>query len=77
MHLDTLLGVFTAEANGLTPVASNDDASGTFQSRVTFDVAAGTTYLIDVDGYQGASGKIALALKEIPYLKKGAKIKRH
>ena len=70
---NTLLGVFTAEADGLTPVASNDDASGTFQSRVTFDVAAGTTYLIDVDGYQGASGKIALALKEIPFNNKLAK----
>ena len=45
---DTLLGVYTGSAvSGLTLVASNDDlSSSTYQSRVTFSAAAGTTYRV-------------------------------
>jgi hypothetical protein len=65
-NFDTLLGVYTGSAvNGLTQVAVNDDANGTLQSQVSFNATAGTTYRIDVDGYYGASGNIALGLNEV------------
>jgi hypothetical protein len=65
---DTLLGVYTGSAvDDLTEVAANDDAtpacsSGIRQSSVAFPVTDGTTYRIAVDGYQGATGSIALDL---------------
>jgi hypothetical protein len=53
-EFDTLLGVYTGPAvDSLTEVASNDDAGGCgtgTQSRLTFTAAAGTTYMIAVDG---------------------------
>ena len=59
---DTLLGVYTGSAVGsLTVVATNDDISISFdQSQVTFTAAAGTTYRIAVDGYNGAVGMVML-----------------
>ncbi len=61
---DTLLGVYTGNAiNALTEVASNDDISGPNQpSRVAFPAAAGTTYHIAVDGWEGKTGNITLAI---------------
>src|SRR5436190_4540061 len=48
---DTLLGVFTGEAqNRLTLVADNNDFGGNTWSRVQFDAIAGTVYRIVVDG---------------------------
>jgi hypothetical protein len=59
---DTLLAVYTGSAvSALTAVASNDDADGALQSRVAFTAAAGTTYRVAVDGYNGAAGNVALA----------------
>jgi hypothetical protein len=59
---DTLLAVYTGSAvSALTAVASNDDADGTLQSRVSFTASAGVTYRVAVDGYGGASGNVALA----------------
>jgi hypothetical protein len=65
--LDTLLGVYTGDqVSTLLPVGSNDDATsicpGTLQSAVTFSAAAGTTYLIAVDGYAATTGDFALTL---------------
>jgi hypothetical protein len=58
---DTILGVYTGAGVGaLTTVASNDDASGVLTSRVTFNVAAGTTYRIAVDGYNAARGAVTM-----------------
>lgn len=58
---DTLLGVYTGLAvNSLANVASNDDDSGTTQSRVVFLATAGTPYYIAVDGKAGATGNFAL-----------------
>ena len=56
------MGVYTGTAvNALTTVASNDDiASGNTASRVTFNVAAGTTYRIAIDGYNGLRGNVTL-----------------
>ncbi len=69
---DTLLAVYTGAAvNALTTIASNDDANFSTSlttSQVSFTVpnnptnnpANNPTYLIAVDGYNGASGAVAL-----------------
>src|SRR4030095_9181444 len=58
---DTLLGVYTGNSvSALSFVAGNDDALGTFQSSVRFAAAAGTTYKIAVDGYDGEEGSVGL-----------------
>jgi len=57
-NFDTLLGVYTGSSVGsLTLVASNDDVNFPTDSTssVTFNVVAGTTYDIAVDGYYGPS----------------------
>ena len=60
---DTLLGIYTGTAvQSLTRIGSNDDESSSVRtSRVSLTVAAGMTYRIAVDGYQGAQGSIRLA----------------
>jgi hypothetical protein len=60
--IDTLLGVYTGTTvDALTSLALNDDPCST-ASRVTFNAAQGTRYLIAVDGKAGAQGAIALHL---------------
>ena len=59
---DTLLAVYTGSSvSGLSLVigGSNDDYSGT-TSQVTISVTAGIAYQIAVDGFNAASGNIAL-----------------
>ena len=68
---DTLLGVYTGSAlETLLPVASNDDSLacgiGSMRSHVAFDVAAGQTYRIAVDGWGGVDGAIELVLDHQP-----------
>src|SRR5581483_8261454 len=61
IDFDTLLAVYTGTAvNKLKVVAADDDSGGYFTSLVTFNVTAGTTYQIAVDGYLGASGRVVL-----------------
>ena len=43
-------------------MAADDDSGGYLTSLVTFNVTEGTDYQIDVDGYQGASGRVVLGL---------------
>ncbi len=70
---DTLLAVYTAkttppQTNALIPIASNDDTSVTtsddgdddLTSRVSFEIVAGRTYFIAVDGFQGDQGALVL-----------------
>jgi len=63
---DTVLGVYTgAGIGGLTPVVSGDDGQGRKGCRSTdsvaqFTAAAGTAYLIAVDGKAGSSGNFQL-----------------
>jgi hypothetical protein len=58
---DTLLAAYTGSSVGLlTLVAANDDAGRTRQSSISFNATAGQTYRIVVDGYNGASGSVAL-----------------
>ena len=65
--VDTLLAVYTGSSiSFLREHASSDDACGAGGSRVTLAVDAGQTYLIAVDGYAGATGRIALALSAPP-----------
>ena len=62
---DTTLGVYTGSAvSGLTLVADNDDENfpTITTSAVTFTANAGTTYRIQVNGFNGASGNIQLAV---------------
>lgn len=56
--IDTVLGIYTGSSvNGLTHIASNDDATCGTGSIVTFAAQAGTTYRIAVDGFSGAMGQ--------------------
>jgi hypothetical protein len=65
---DTILAVYTgASVNALTHITSNDDISPitdppprNIQSRVTFTATAGTTYRIQVDGFDGDEGNVVL-----------------
>jgi outer membrane protein assembly factor BamB/subtilisin family serine protease len=65
---DTVLSVFTGSSlGGLTVAASNDDSPGTTASRVTFNVTAGTTYQIAVDGKGATSiGLTVLKVGAVP-----------
>ncbi len=60
-NFDTLLAVYTASdvpptVDMLTEVASNDDANTGTASSVTFNVFAGTTYYIAIDGFSDGTG---------------------
>jgi len=59
---DTLLAAYRGTSvAALTRLAGNDDVgSGIYQSRIKFSVTSGTTYLLAVDGYYGASGPVSL-----------------
>ena len=62
---DSLLAVYTGAGLGsLTPVASNDDGSGSCgpRSKLSFDAVANTVYRIAVDGKDGASGTLRMQL---------------
>src|SRR5678815_2665998 len=61
---DTSLGVFTGTALGaLTSIAENDGSgTGAFTSIVNFNAVSGIPYVILVGGYNGAGGKIRLAI---------------
>jgi hypothetical protein len=48
---DTVLAVWTGARGTLQGVGCNDDAGGTPQSRIEFLVSAGTTYYIEIVGY--------------------------
>jgi hypothetical protein len=69
---DTLLAVYVVNGQGtsdaqLTKVASNDDVDGgNGASRVEFFAEAGRNFYIAVDGYNGASGDIALKWARVP-----------
>ena len=60
---DTILGVYTGTAvNALSLVADNDDDLPLHTSLLTFDAVVGTSYQIEVDGYNGASGSVTLSV---------------
>ena len=60
---DTVLALYTGPSVGsLALVRCNDDFGGGLQSQVRFSVAAGTTYHIQVGGFNGAGGSLTLNL---------------
>jgi hypothetical protein len=62
---DTLLAVYTGQSlDSLISIALNDDSGGVATSQVVFRAVAGTTYQIAVDGYNGATGQVALTLDQ-------------
>jgi hypothetical protein len=69
-NFDTILAAYTGTAvNALTVMASDDDGAefcpeptAGFESQIVFNVTAGTTYWIAVDGFQGDQGGIILSL---------------
>ena len=74
-NFDTNLAVYTGSSvDGLELIKTNDDSGapeGPFQSRLSFDASAGTTYRIVVDGYRSTDGTIAqgtvgLNLEQLP-----------
>ena len=68
-NFNTLLGVYTGTSvGGLTRVAENDDSSACSngnRSSAELNAAAGRTYRIAVDGKNGASGSVALAVADV------------
>ncbi|GEM_PF-5228703 len=64
---DTVLSVYFGDTiSTLTPVAHDNDSGPRQTSMVSVRIAAGTTYHIAVDGYNGASGDIKLKLVGVP-----------
>jgi hypothetical protein len=66
--MDTQLSVFRGNSPGaLTRLASNDDdplsSTPTTSSRVRFEAAAGTSYQISVNGFDGAWGACLLTVE--------------
>ncbi len=58
---DTVLAVYWGDSvDTLTRVAENDDGPEYPTSALSFLAAAGTTYLIAVDGYDGMGGEVVL-----------------
>lgn len=59
---DTVLAVYTGpDLRTLEPVDCNDDATGYgLQSRIDFVAVPGLTYFVQVGGYEGTTGLLAL-----------------
>jgi len=58
---DTVLAAYSGSCTALTQLACNDDTCSA-QSSITFTAAGGSSYLIRVGGYNGATGTGTLAL---------------
>ncbi len=59
--IDTLLAAYTGpDLSNLTEIASNDDVGSVTTSSITFAAVAGQSYVIAVDGKNGASGVIQM-----------------
>jgi uncharacterized repeat protein (TIGR03803 family) len=67
---DTVLAVYTANSptnpsvSNLTLVTSDGNSGGNHASLLTFQPVPGTVYQIAVDGYNGATGTVALHLNQ-------------
>ncbi|MBK9386005.1 MAG: hypothetical protein IPN34_14430 [Planctomycetes bacterium] len=58
---DTVVEAFSGTCGALTSIGCNDDFCG-LQSTVSFPVTTGSTYLLRVGGYFGATGPVNLAM---------------
>ena len=61
---DTGVAVWTGECGALTQVGCNDDGGFGLTSRLSFPAAAGTTYYLQVGGWNGASGDGVITISE-------------
>ena len=61
---DTGLAVWTGECGALTQVGCDDDGGDGPTSRLSFTPAAGTTYYIQVGGWNGATGEGVITISE-------------
>lgn len=59
---DTVLAVYEADEWRDSPLTCNGNADGTPQSKITWTVEAGQAYLIQVGGYEGATGDLSISL---------------
>jgi len=62
---DTALSVWNGNSHPLTPISCNDDSSNVKQSQVQVALQAGTTYYINVSGYQRETGTLNLTALEV------------
>jgi VCBS repeat-containing protein len=60
---DTEMTIYTGTPPNLTEVGSDDDRGGFFNSEVRFNAVQGTTYLVKVKGFEGATGRIVVSFK--------------
>jgi hypothetical protein len=66
-NYDTTLSVYTGSRGALNQIGCNDDAGGTWTSRVRFDAVAGTTYYFMVSSlYPTPSANLTFNLLEAP-----------
>lgn len=64
---DTTLSAYTGTQGALTQIACNDDAGGSLQSRVRFDVTAGTPIFFMVGAFaSGPGGNLEFMVQEAP-----------
>lgn len=63
---DTVLTVFSGAAGNLVRIVSDDDSGGYFASQANFNATQGTTYLINVKGFGGSTGRIVVGFKLVP-----------
>lgn len=67
-NYDTVLAVFTGTRGALNRLTCNDDASGTLQSQVTFEVRANQTYYLEVADYGlPGGGQLRLTVRASPW----------
>jgi hypothetical protein len=57
---DTVVSAFTGLCGGLAAVACNDDSGSALAAVLTFPVAAGTPYLVEVTDFASTGGTLAL-----------------
>jgi hypothetical protein len=63
---DTQFALYSGDCGSLTPVACNDDISGTdLHSSITFLTVPGTTYYLMVDSYTGEDGTYCLDILQV------------
>jgi len=61
-NIDTVLAIYTGGGYPLANFGCNDDLSGAGPSALTLTYAAGTTYRIQMGGYNGATGSVVLSM---------------
>lgn len=60
---DTKMTIYSGTPQNLTLIDSDDDRGGFFNSQVRFNAQQGVNYLIKVEGFEGATGRIVVSFK--------------